>query len=252
MAREDVSHEELTTPKFMPFSLNTFASTTITYLILLNDTDARTWVSTSWVGNKPFITALQLRSVYHNASIFRSIYRPSIAYLVWSTPRSKTSTLVSKSNSCLPLNRWVACYHCGSKLFLSGNTNSTTNSTCVIKWLCKAGSASGSFIKPITLIRLKFLFQPLGETDPRSLCVCVIVRLVKRSLHATCDPLPITRYYILDGYPNLDYRQFCNAILDWLAHIALISYITIIINCRAARRYFYTCCEITWDVGLKL
>ena len=63
----------------------------------------------------------------------------------------------------------------------------------MFKWLCKAGSRSS-----ITLTGLRFLFQTLGETALRSLCV-FNVRLVKRSMHATRQPAtrhqsPATRH----------------------------------------------------------
>ena len=36
MALQDILHEELTTPKFISFSLSTFASPTLNYRIILN------------------------------------------------------------------------------------------------------------------------------------------------------------------------------------------------------------------------
>ena len=58
----------------------------------------------------------------------------------------------------------------------------------MIKWLRKAGSAS---VSSITLTGLKFLFQTLGETDLRSLCVfnCKVSKA-----EFACNPPPATRY----------------------------------------------------------
>ena len=76
-----------------------------------------------------------------------------------------------------------------------------------MKWLRKADSASGSFITPITLIRLSFCIKNL-EKPILDLFVCLIVRLVKKFARntpcatrcpstATRHPLTATRGKVL-------------------------------------------------------